>query len=133
MKILIRSLFTMRMLSPCVALAVAVMLGTSCQPKNEEILTTDVVETPDGNSTAEVKEVEPVEVPVGRVMGVGEEGRFVVIALDQGATVETGDTLKARFAGAQTAVLKVSPERQGNLVTADVMAGTPAKDHQVVK
>ena len=84
------------------------------------------------NTEEEVVE-EAIPVRVGRVMAVGESGRFVVVSLDIGAEVSTGDTLKARFAGSQTAVLKVSPERQGRLVTADVVAGTPAKDHEVVK
>lgn len=136
MKISTSPISAFRIVSSCIALAFAVMLSVSCSQKIKE--ESPAVAT--GNETevvaiepVEEEVVAPVEVRVGRIMGVGESGRFVVIALDQGATVETGDTLKARFSGSQTAVLKVSPERQGNLVTADVVAGTPAKDHEVVK
>ncbi len=133
MNISIRPLFAFRKVSPCVALVASIMLGASCTQKDEEVIPADITGDQNDIPTTEVVEVVPEEVRVGRIMGVGESGRFVVVALDQGATVETGDTLKARFAGSQTAVLKVSPERQGNLVTADVVAGTPAKDHEVVK
>lgn len=133
MKISIRPLFTYRNVSRYIVLATAAFLGASCVTEDEEVVPVDTTGAANDIPTAEVVEVEPVEARVGRIMGVGESGRFVVVALDQGVTVETGDTLKARFAGSQTAVLKVSPERQGSLVTADVVAGTPAKDHEVVK
>lgn len=136
MNISIGPFFAFRNISHCVALAAAVMLGASCTKKDKEEIPADATGAQNDIPTAEVVdevEVVPDEVRVGRIMGVGESRRFVVISLDQGATVETGDTLKARFADSQTAVLKVSPERQGNLVTADVVAGTPAKDHEVVK
>ena len=129
-------MFAFHNVIPFIAVAAAAMFCASCTQKAEEEVLADVTGAQGGTPTTEVVEeveVVPEQVRVGRIMGVGEEGRFVVIALDQGATVETGDTLKARFADSQTAVLKVSPERQGNLVTADVVLGTPAKDHEVVK
>lgn len=111
------------------AAAVATLVAvTSCQvleaPK-EELPEEPIPQTP--------QIVEPVLTPVGTLVAVGGSNEYVVIRLLPGATAEIGERLSVRFAGTETAVVKVAPQRTGDLVTADVEIGSPAKDSEVVR
>ena len=110
------------------ATAAALMAATSCQ-----VLETPQETVPEPTGPKPPQIVEPVHTPVGTVLAVGGNNEYVVIRLNPGATAEIGERLSVMFAGTETAVLKVAPQRTDDLVTADVEIGSPAKDSEVVR
>lgn len=66
----------------------------------------------------------PVVLDIGRIALIGAGARFVVIELATGVGAPaTGTELGAWFLGQDVARLRVSPERKGRMVTADVIRG----------
>ncbi|QQL44654.1 hypothetical protein [Sulfuriroseicoccus oceanibius] len=109
--------------------AAMLALCTSCQ-------VVDVpVELPEEQTPIETPEeiVEPEYEQVGAIAGVGPNGDFVVIRLASGSDVTVGEKLSVMFAGAETAVVKVAPQRDGQLVTADKVYGSPSKGSGVFR
>lgn len=125
---IIQSIVGARVVAACAAVA-AVFAVTSCQvleaPEKTLPELAPIEETPEV--------VEPVVTPIGTVLAVGKGGAFVVVRVNEGVDVAIGEKLSVMFAGTETAVVKVAPQRTDNLVTADVVIGSPAKDSQVVR
>jgi len=76
--------------------------------------------------------VAPVPVEIGRISVIGAGSAFVVINLHAGAEVPApGTDLAAYYLGQDMARLRVSPERRGRLVTADVIRGRVDAGYEV--
>lgn len=86
---------------------------------------------------AAVVPAEPPAAPVDALVGVidrlGAEAKFVVILLEPGQQAKEGDELIVRFADVDVGKVKVSPERKGRFITADVVSGTVEKGYEVVR
>lgn len=79
--------------------------------------------------------VERATVPerVGKITLVNEDGRFVLIDLDQGQAPDQGSALKAMRNGAETAVLAVGDVRRRPFIVADIVSGEPLKGDAVYR
>ena len=75
----------------------------------------------------------PADAFVGVIDRLGAEAKFVVILLEPGQQAKEGDELIVRFAGVDVGKVKVSPERKGRFITADVVSGTVEKGYEVVR
>jgi hypothetical protein len=84
--------------------------------------------------TAEQVEPEkPKPQRVGVIGLVHPDYGFVLIQTSKGFSLPEGTQLTCFSAnGLQTALLKSTPARQGNYITADITSGTPEKDNVVV-
>lgn len=57
----------------------------------------------------------------------------MVVQLDAGQEAQSGEDLSVRFAGVEVGRVRVSPERNNRLITADVTVGTVEKGYEVVR
>jgi len=75
----------------------------------------------------------PVDALVGVIERLGAEAKFVVILLEPGQQAKQEEELIVRFAGVDVGKVKVSPERKGRFITADVVSGTVEKGYEIVR
>ena len=81
---------------------------------------------------ASIKAPAPAPVSSGMVSLVNEEAGFVLVRT--GETPEAGSSLQARSKdGAETALLRVSPEQKRPFIIADILKGKPHVGETVTK
>lgn len=69
---------------------------------------------------------------IGRVEMVNPEQNYVLVRMDAVQTFAAGSLLVAQDAGGREAKLKVSPERKGRFLTADIVEGQPQVGNVVI-
>ncbi|NNE92368.1 MAG: hypothetical protein HKN23_12030 [Verrucomicrobiales bacterium] len=75
----------------------------------------------------------PVDLPIGNVQMVQAEDRYVLIRSSRAMQMEPGTELMTySLNGRPTAKLKLSPEKKGMFVVADIVQGQPAQGDRVV-
>ena len=70
---------------------------------------------------------------IGTVLMVNAGRKFVLIETGLLGAPERGVALKSTRAGVETAVLAVSSERRGSVITADIVTGSPATGDDVMQ
>jgi hypothetical protein len=80
---------------------------------------------------SEIKGQQPRQ--MGKITMVNEIGQFVLVELGAGAVADSGSTLKCMRNGTETGTLKVSPERRGKWIAADIVSGTPSLGDEVLQ
>jgi hypothetical protein len=70
---------------------------------------------------------------VGRVSLVATDNTFLVFQLEAGQTVDEGEELAIRFAGATVGKVKVTSPIKKPFVSTDILQGTAEKDYEIVR